>query len=50
MLSFVDIKLCLPQQAYGKIRSLSLGNRVRGDVLFGLREKKHMEIGDKLHN
>jgi hypothetical protein len=27
-----------------------LENRMRGDVLFGLRGRKHMETEDKLHN
>ena len=31
-----------------KLRMLE--NRVRGDVLFVLRGRKHMEIGEKLHN
>jgi len=27
-----------------------LENRVKGDILFVLRGRKHMEIGEKLHN
>jgi hypothetical protein len=27
-----------------------LENGVRGDVLFGLRGRKHTEIGEKVHN